>query len=174
MLRLSIRCLFALAVDPGPSARAGTFEQKVLPLLRTNCVPCHDAKTHTSGFSIESLRSVVAGGARHGLAVKAGHPESSLLIELLRGTVKPQMPFGKALPATDIATIEAWIRESEAEIAAVTPKQTRWWAFVKPAMHDRPAARNAVWARNDIDYFILNRLEAKGAAPGPRSKPARC
>jgi hypothetical protein len=75
------------------------------------------------------------------------------------------MPFGKTLPAADITQIEQWIRESESEIAAATPKQTRWWAFVKPTTHHPPGVHDAKWSRNDIDRFILGSLEAKGLHP---------
>ncbi|MFN9126023.1 MAG: DUF1549 domain-containing protein, partial [bacterium] len=44
-----------------------------------------------------------------------------------------------------------------------------WWAYralVKPAA---PAVRDSAWARNDVDRFILARLEAKGLAPAPEA-----
>src|SRR5689334_22137353 len=99
----------ALAVSPGVAA-AGNFEAKVLPVLRANCLPCHSADQHTSGFSIKDIASVVAGGARHGAAVKPGDPDASPLVQMLRGTLKPRMPFGKAMAAPDLAVIETWIR----------------------------------------------------------------
>ena len=46
-----------------------------------------------------------------------------------------------------------------------TPQQRRWWAFqkvVKPAV---PAPKNRAWAKNDIDAFILARLEEKKLTP---------
>ena len=44
-----------------------------------------------------------------------------------------------------------------------------WWAYralVKPAA---PAVRDSAWARNDVDRFILARLEEKGLAPAPEA-----
>jgi hypothetical protein len=48
-----------------------------------------------------------------------------------------------------------------------TPQQRRWWAFqkvVKPAV-PTPAGRD--WVRNDIDAFVLAKLEEKNLKPAP-------
>ena len=48
-----------------------------------------------------------------------------------------------------------------------TPQQRKWWAFqkvVKPAV---PATRNPQWIHNDIDAFVLAKLEEKGLHPAP-------
>src|ERR1700722_10988036 len=160
MIRVSISCYIALGF--AGLLPAATFEQNVLPILQASCVPCHDDQTHTSGFAITSLRSVVAGGARLGRAVQPGKPDSSPLLAVLRGTVKPQMPLGKALPAAQISVIEEWIRGSESEIAAVAPRSIRYWAFIRPQKPPLLAIQDASWPRNEIDRFILNKLETSG------------
>jgi hypothetical protein len=48
-----------------------------------------------------------------------------------------------------------------------TQAQRKWWAFqpvTKPAV---PAVKKAGWVKNDIDSFILARLEEKGLQPNP-------
>jgi len=48
-----------------------------------------------------------------------------------------------------------------------TPQQRRWWAFqkvVKPAV---PVTKDHAWGQNDIDAFILSRLEDKKLTPAP-------
>ena len=164
------RILLAAAVSAGAgSAASGTFESTVLPVLKANCVPCHSADQRTSGFSVQDLRSVVAGGARHGTAVKPGDPDKSPLVQMLRGTLKPQMPLGKTLEPADLAVIEAWIKESAAEISSALPATTRWWAFAKPSQPPIPTIRTTAWVRNEIDAFILAKLEAKGLQPAPEA-----
>ena len=39
------------------------------------------------------------------------------------------------------------------------------WAFKPPVDHAPPAVKNAAWVRNEIDRFVLARLEAAGPAP---------
>src|SRR5205809_1569256 len=48
-----------------------------------------------------------------------------------------------------------------------TPQQRRWWAFqkvVKPAV-PTPVARD--WVANDVDAFVLAKLEEKHLKPAP-------
>ena len=173
MHTLSARCFAALTGMLLPvaalAAVPGSFEQDVRPLLKANCLPCHDESTRTSGFSVNDLESVLAGGARHGPAVLPGKPAESPLVQLLRGEMKPQMPFGKVLMEPDIATIEGWIAGLEGTAPAAASKH---WAYRKPAKPAVPVVRQPDWARNEIDYFILGKLEEQGLHPAPEADTA--
>jgi hypothetical protein len=49
----------------------------------------------------------------------------------------------------------------------VTDEDRKFWSF-QPLQHPKPpAVKNKSWARNDIDRFILSRLEAKKLRPNP-------
>ncbi len=160
---MSVRWCLLVSLGLMPLLAAGTFEEKVLPILTANCLPCHDDRTRTSGFSVTTPESVMAGGSRRGRAVKAGLPAESPLVQLLRGQLTPQMPLGKKLPDSDIAVIEKWIGESK--VGASNAGSKKYWAFVKPVRHDPPTVRNATWVRNPIDNFILKKLEEKSLQP---------
>ena len=43
----------------------------------------------------------------------------------------------------------------------------KYWAFVAPVSHDPPAVKDAAWARNPLDRFVLARLESDGLKPAP-------
>ena len=123
-----------------------------------------------SGFSIESLESILKGGARHGAAVEPGRPEDSPLVHLLRGRLTPRMPFDSSvsLPESDIAAIEAWIRDLKPDVEAGLGDD--YWAFKKPLRHAVPKVQASDWTRNEIDYFILGKLEDKGLSPSPEAQ----
>ncbi len=160
--------LILLLVAVASPAAATTFEDTVRPILESNCLPCHDQSTRSSGFSVEDAESVIVGGARYGPAVHAGNPAGSVLISLLRGAVSPQMPFGKsALAEADVAAIEAWIRQLDPQTA--TGADRDHWAFVQPRREEPPAVNNIGWTRNAIDDFILAKLEESGLAPAPEA-----
>ena len=144
------------------AAAPQTFEEKIRPILKANCLPCHNAGTHTSGFTVKDLESVLAGGARYGPAVKPGLPSESPLTQLLRGTLEPRMPFGKILPEEEIAAIEKWIEELKPEVAGAKRSH---WAYIKPVKPLPPSVRNAQWVRNKIDSFILKKLEDRDLTP---------
>jgi hypothetical protein len=45
----------------------------------------------------------------------------------------------------------------------------RHWAYVPPKRPARPAVRHADWPRNEIDYFVLKRLEDACLGPSPEA-----
>ena len=132
-------------------------------------MPCHDAKTRSSGLSVLTKADLLAGGARRGPAVVPGDPESSALIKMLYGQISPQMPFGQdPLPPERINQIAAWVRGLKPEAVSLAVSE-KWWAFQPVKRTEAPAVKNSSWARNDIDRFVLQKLEAKGLAPSPES-----
>src|SRR4051794_12133725 len=82
-----------------------TFESKVLPILKSQCLPCHDERTRSSGLSVLSPADLLQGGALRGPAIAPGKPEESALLKAIRGEATPRMPMGKA-PLSHEATGE--------------------------------------------------------------------
>src|SRR6202165_2388891 len=52
-------------------------------------------------------------------------------------------------------------------VKSFTPQQRRWWAFQKIVKPPVPAVKNRTWVNNDIDAFILARLEEKNLTAAP-------
>jgi hypothetical protein len=144
------------------------FEAEVEPLLQRSCLPCHGAESHMSGLSVVSVESLLVGGARHGAAVKPGHPEQSPLIQALEGKLTPQMPMGKPpLAAEEIGKIAAWIRTYQPQRQDTA--EGGWNPFEKPERPEPPQVKNEAWIRNPIDRFILASLEANALEPSPEA-----
>jgi hypothetical protein len=66
--------------------------------------------------------------------------------------------------ATSISLLAADAKPKE-----FTAQQRRWWAFQKVTNTEPPAVRNQAWIRNQIDSFVLAKLEEKGIAPNPQA-----
>ena len=161
---MSIRRLVLLIVVTGGWAAGSGFEDTVQPILEANCLPCHGQSTRSSGFSVSDAESVMVGGALHGPAVRAGDPTGSVLVQILRGEVGPQMPFGKpALSEAEVTAIEAWIRQLDPQANPVSA--ATHWAFIQPRREEPPEGENREWARNGIDSFVLAKLEENGLDP---------
>ncbi len=47
----------------------------------------------------------------------------------------------------------------------ITDEDRNYWAYRPLATPKPPEAQNAAWPRNDIDRFLLSRLEAEKIAP---------
>ncbi|MGV3617705.1 MAG: c-type cytochrome domain-containing protein [Fimbriimonas sp.] len=93
----------------GGTVAASTYAD-VKPILEKNCAGCHGAQPK-EGYDVRTYESVMKGGS-HGPLVKAGDPTGSLLVQVMRAqTGHPQMPPSGPLPETDIAKVEAWIKD---------------------------------------------------------------
>ena len=136
------------------------FAKDVRPILEARCGGCHAADVATSDFSIASAETVRSGGKKHGRAVVGGQPEASPMLRMIRGTLTPKMPMGAALPATEIAMLEAWVREMPAE--AATAKSLWRWPYEKPVKPPLPAG-----AAHPVDAFVLAKLKAKQLSLAP-------
>ncbi len=154
------------------------FEKEVRPILQNNCALCHDSSKRTSGFSVESRESILAGGNR-GPAAEPGKPEQSRLIQAIRFNGEPKMPPTGKLSEKDIAVLERWVvlglpapsstavkKESSAASAA-------HWSFQPVQRPPEPNVKNTAWARNAIDRFVLARLEKEGFTPSPEASRSR-
>ena len=56
--------------------------------------------------------------------------------------------------------------------ATVSAADRAFWSFVAPKSVEPPATKLNGWARNNVDRFVLARLEAKGLRPAAKAAPA--
>ena len=157
----------AIAQDPG----ADLFETKIRPVLAAKCYGCHSASAATpqGGLLLDSVTAIRRGG-NSGLAVQPGDTSRSLLFRALQHTDKNlKMPPGRPLAPEVVADFETWIRTGAVmpnEQAKAEPKkESALWSLQKPKIVPRPQVKQAAWVRNDIDHFVLARLEEKGLTP---------
>jgi hypothetical protein len=155
-----------------------TFERKVRPILANNCYNCHSAANKSSGgLRVDDRNGLIQGGNR-GSAVVPGHPEKSLLIQVVKHAhQKVKMPPGKQLDAEDIAVLAQWITDGAAWPKAELPPsigryaakyerlRKEHWSFQPLGRPPAPQVNAASWPRDDIDRFVLAQLEAKNLAP---------
>src|SRR5947207_14773546 len=82
------------------------FEKKIRPVLVDNCYNCHSANTNSKGgLRVDDRNGLIHGGGR-GAAIVPGHPEKSLLLQVVRYThekVKMPLPPAKRLSDEEIA-----------------------------------------------------------------------
>jgi hypothetical protein len=113
----------------------------------------------------------VARGGTSGPVIVPGKPDESRLLRAVRRTGDLQMPPEGPLDRREIEALRAWIEQGahwppEVGPAAAAPAADSW-AFRKPADRPPPPVRDTSWPRNDVDRFILARLEEKGLTPAP-------
>ena len=148
-----------------------SFQDKIEPILKQNCLPCHSAQTRTNGLSVVTEQDLLTGGER-GTPIEPGNPGDSLLIKILRGTVEPRMPMGgKPLSDDKIESISNWIKGLKPADVPTASGPPATWAFKPAKKVEPPAVKNTTWVRNGIDNFVLQKLEEKGLSPAPEASP---
>ncbi|MGH9803053.1 MAG: DUF1549 domain-containing protein, partial [Blastocatellia bacterium] len=179
-----IGCAIVFA-DKRSGAAPDFFKDKVQPILETNCASCHGAKIQRSGLDLRTEESALKGGTR-GVAIVPGQPEKSLLFKLITHKEEPAMPMGGKLGDAEIAVIAEWITKLQPKAVAatasesapvrdpgysITDKDRSFWSFVKPIRPAVPKVKMRSWVKNEIDAFVLAKLESKGLKPSPAAEP---
>ena len=168
VLLLSTALLFAQQQNAVFNPQAVSFfENSVQPVLKSNCLTCHNQRARTSGLALDSREGVLTGGNR-GAAVKPGEPDASLLIQAIEQKGVLKMPPGRRLKDEEIAVLRQWIERRAPwpeDRAAIKPAGWDHWAFQPPKRPNIPPIRDSSWVRNPIDNFILARLEHEGIKP---------
>lgn len=175
-----------LATGEERAASADLFKEQVAPILAENCLMCHGAGLQRGGLDLRTEESILRGGSR-GASVIPGKPRESLLYRLIAHQEEPAMPLGlEKLSDDKIAVIARWIEGltpktivAPAEPAAavrpagspITEKDRAFWSFRTPARPALPKVKKQSWVRNEIDAFVLHRLEEAGLAPAPAADP---
>ena len=134
-------------------------------------MPCHSDKVKTSGLALTSREAVLQGGLR-GSAIVPGKPDESLIVQALRRSHDLQMPPDGPLDPEQVELFAEWVRQDAVwgEAAAdAAGGATGHWSFRPVRKPDPPAVRQAAWVRNDIDRFVLARLEGEDIAPSPEA-----
>ena len=84
------------------------------------------------------------------------------------------MPLdGKPLTAEEIATLTKWIEQGAiwpdgVDLVRLDDKRDHW-SFKPVTRPDPPTTQDSEWPRNDIDRFVLSRLEQEGLHPAPEA-----
>ena len=86
------------------------------------------------------------------------------------------MEKGNGFRLSRSGLLRAWIDQGAkwpAEADAIASAASTHWAYKKPERPALPKVKNAAWPRNEIDLFVLARLEKEGLTPQPEVDRAR-
>ena len=161
------------------------FDAEALPVFKARCIACHSGAQPTGGLDLGTLRSLL-GGSHNGPVIVEGSADASILIRKVTSRAMPPPGAGPPLDDREIERLRRWVDTSkfgiradragservtftEKEAPPVTEQQRRFWAFRKPAARPAPPVRDGGRVRNEIDAFVLARLESKGLTFSPEA-----
>lgn len=164
-------------VEPSTVTSTGNspvFAAKVRPILASRCYACHGASVQQNGLRVDSLEALLK-GSDSGKVITPGKSASSHLVSRLLGDEFPRMPYGAPpLSASEIQIIRQWIDSGapgpdSTSPVAITNAPVKHWAYIAPVRPPLPDVKDTSWPRNEIDRFILARLEKEGLHPAPEA-----
>lgn len=160
------------------------FEKRIRPLLIQRCYECHSQEAkELHGELLVDSRATIRRGGTLGAAVVPGDIEHSLLMTAVRGTDSSlQMPPDERLSEDEIRDLEQWIRmgapDPRSRATRHTGKQIdiakarEFWSLRPLVKPEVPAVKNAKWVSNEIDSFVLAKMEAQNIAPSDNADRA--
>ena len=150
-----------------------SYNFDIRPILSDKCFSCHgpDANKRQAGLRLDIAQSAYAVLKEHpgAHALIPGKPDSSqVYLRISAEDTSMMMPPASSnlrLNPQEIALIKKWIQQG----AVYEPH----WAFIAPVKPAVPEVKNKKWAKNEIDFFILQKLEQKDLTPNEEADKER-
>ncbi|MGY6543324.1 PSD1 and planctomycete cytochrome C domain-containing protein [Arthrospiribacter ruber] len=142
-----------------------SYNFHVRPILSDKCFACHgpDANKREAGLRLDIASSAYealrVNPEKHAIVPK--DPGSSEVYRRLvsddPGERMPPPESNLHLSQEEIDLIKKWISQGA--------KYEPHWAFVKPQKADLPKISKPTWPNQDLDFFILEKMEKAGLSP---------
>lgn len=142
------------------------FNRDVRPILSDKCFKCHgpDAKNQKSDFRIDTFEHAVVNLGDYAGVVPGDLKASETHWRIHSDDPVDMMPPPEAkMPLTkrEIEILDQWIVEGA--------KYDKHWSFV-PVPEEVPVPGvESDWVKNDIDRFILTKLQKESFSPAPET-----
>lgn len=174
LLFAALAVFACLDVQESAGENGISYNFQIRPLLSDKCFACHgpDANKREAGLRLDLAESAFAPlrDSPGKFAIVPGKPEQSeLYLRITSPDSSVRMPppeshLGVLTPA-EIELFRQWILEG----ATYEPH----WAFIKPQKKALPKIKDKNWPHNEIDHFILSKMEAQGLAPNEAADKER-
>jgi len=143
-----------------------SYNKDIRPILSDKCFSCHgpDVTKMKAGLRLDKPENALAELTKNKghFAIVPGSPEKSELIRRIASNdpnvimPQPESHLAKLTPE-EINIFKRWIKEGA--------KYEKHWSFVAPIKTSLPKIENDDWVKNEIDYFIAEKMEEKNLSP---------
>ncbi|MFI5130389.1 MAG: PSD1 and planctomycete cytochrome C domain-containing protein [Chitinophagales bacterium] len=165
-------CLHAGRGDKLPDQVSFNFH--IRPILSDKCFKCHgpDANKRQAQFRLDIADSAFAPlkETKGAFAIVPGKPEESELYKRISSTdTSYMMPAPEShlgvLNEYEIKLFKKWIEQGA--------HYENHWAFTPPQKTPLPKVNDKTWIKNEIDHFILQKLDEKNLSPNEEADKER-
>ncbi|MEO7652986.1 MAG: DUF1553 domain-containing protein [Bryobacteraceae bacterium] len=158
--------LLGAALPLSASGDAVVFNRDVRPIFSDKCYTCHgpDKANRKTNLRFDVEADAMANLGKH-FAIVPGDPSRSEMIRRVTTDNKalrmPPVYTGVKLTDREIDVLRRWVEQGA--------KWQKNWSLIPPVRAAYPNLKNREWAKNGIDYFVLDRLEREGWKPSPEA-----
>ena len=159
------------------------FKSDVRMLLKQHCVKCHGGDKIRGDLDLTTRAGLLKGG-EEGPSIIPGKADESFLMTVLRHEEEPFMPAkADKLSPDALKKIADWINLGapydqplvKQSIAGkgmqVTDDDRKFWAYAPLQAVKAPTVQQKNWPANDIDRFVLRKLESAKLQPNGPADP---
>jgi len=151
-----------------------SYNFNIRPIFSDKCYKCHGPD---AGHREASLRLDIADSAYSPLKVKKGayaivpgKPDQS---ELLRRISSSDITYMMPPPDAHLGMLNDYEKKIIKKWIEQGAKYEKHWAFLVPTKASLPTVSNKSWPKNEIDYFILRRMDQEGLSPNEQADKER-
>jgi hypothetical protein len=143
------------------------FEEHIVPLLARRCHDCHGKEDPEGGLNLTDLVGLYRGGTS-GPVLTPGNAQKSFLLHIVASKEMPPREAGDPLLDSEVELIRRWIdggakATEKVDLASLASEnRSDHWSFQRLGRPEVPAIQAVDAARNAIDQFIVQQLEASG------------
>lgn len=140
-----------------------SYNEEIRPIFNKKCIVCHGGVKKSGGFSLLFREEALAKAKSGKYAIIPYEADKSELIRRLKThDLEARMPLeAEPLSSDEIGKIERWINEG-----------ANWedhWSYIKPDKTISPPDVSDKWIANDIDKFIIEKLNQEGLKHSPET-----
>ena len=134
------------------------FNTHVRAILNENCISCHGGVKQSGGFGLV-FREYALGETKSGkFGIVPGNPgKSEMIARINHSNPELRMPLDRdPLTEEEVNILTKWVEQGA--------EWENHWAYIQPEISEIPVTKSD-WGTNELDKFILKKLEANGLAP---------
>jgi len=150
------------------------FSTQVKPIINKNCITCHGGVRAKGNFSLLFREQALAKAKDGKYPIIPGDPDNSEMIKRINSSDPDErMPYHHdPLSKEEVDILRKWIKEG-----------APWgenWSYVPLKLVEVPMPKKFLglistksdWAKNEVDYFILDKLDQQKLKPSPQADKA--
>ncbi|MEP6748977.1 MAG: PSD1 and planctomycete cytochrome C domain-containing protein [Bacteroidota bacterium] len=151
-----------------------SYNFQIRPVLSDKCFKCHgpDANKREAGLRLDIADSAYAPlkESKGAFAIVPGKPEESELYKRISSEdtsfmMPPIDAHLGVLTKYEVSLFQKWIKQGA--------RYETHWAFTAPKKSTPPKVADNTWPKNEIDYFVLDKLEQINLKPNEEADKER-